>query len=305
MNRLRTMLVLVGCALLSSPAVAQSTKIIDPSTGLAVFSSANPAPVTVVSGSSVPTGTAGSPSASVVSVQGVASGTVLPVGGNVANAATDSGNPVKIGGVYLSNPSGAAVATTQRVDQRMTSWGSALTTWTGSGLGVSSADNSITGVSFGLDVTNLSAGLFAGVMNFASNGSGNTFYSRGDANGLVVQPAISATFWNYAAAASGIVSSTADVAVKAAAGASVRNFVCSIDISHDVLSAVSEIVIKDGSTVVWRGKLSTAVADVAGGAGKLSFAPCLRGTANTAVNVAMITSVTGGVYVNLTGYTGS
>lgn len=125
-----------------------------------------------------------------------------------------------------------------------------------------------------------------------------------DSNGQAVQPALSTQFWSYAGVTGGIVSSTADVAVKTAAGAGVRNYVCGIGVSHDVLSAASEIVVKDGSTVLWRGRLQTPASDVSGGAGHISFSPCLRGTANTAVNVAMITSVTGGVIVDLTGYTG-
>lgn len=49
-------------------------------------------------------GTAGTPSADVITVQGVSGGTGLNVTstGNVASAATDSGNPVKVGCIYNS-----------------------------------------------------------------------------------------------------------------------------------------------------------------------------------------------------------
>ena len=76
-------------------------------------------------------GTAGTPSANVVSVQGVASGTVVtasgpltdtelratavPVAGDVAHDAVDSGNPVKVGG-KASGPAPAVVASGDRVD---------------------------------------------------------------------------------------------------------------------------------------------------------------------------------------------
>jgi hypothetical protein len=127
-----------------------------------------------------------------------------------------------------------------------------------------------------------------------------------DANGLVVQSALATNTWSYAAVAGGIVSSTADVTVKAAGAATVRNYVCTLDVSHDLLSAVTEMVVKDGaSTVMWRGKLQTPAMDISGGAGKLTFMPCLRGSLATAVNVALTVSVTGGVYVNVTGNTGS
>lgn len=69
-------------------------------------------------------GTAGTPSTDVISVQGVASGTPQPVSGtitasntagDVASAAADSGNPVKIGGkARTTQPT--AVVDAQRVD---------------------------------------------------------------------------------------------------------------------------------------------------------------------------------------------
>lgn len=109
-------------------------------------------------------------------------------------------------------------------------------------------------------------------------------------------------YWAYAAAASGIVSSTADVAIKAAAGAGVRNYLKTLSIETDALSAATEIVVKDGaSTVIWRGKLQAAVLS----GRTITFDPPLRGTANTAMNVALLTSVTGGVYVNASGFIGA
>lgn len=48
------------------------------------------------------TGTAGTPATSVLTVQGTASMTAVQVGGAVADAATASGNPVPVGGIYNS-----------------------------------------------------------------------------------------------------------------------------------------------------------------------------------------------------------
>lgn len=159
-----------------------------------------------------------------------------------------------------------------------------------------------------ISVNDLGGGV-GGQLSVAGYGFNGTSWDRqrGDANGTVVQPALSSTYWYYAAATGGIVNTTTAVTVKAAAGASVRNYVCSIDISHDALGAATELVINDGAagTVMWRGKLQTAAADSSIGAGKLVFSPCLRGTANTLVEVKTVTAVTGGVLVNLTGYTGS
>lgn len=89
--------------------------------------------VNIVAGSgSVPTGAAGTPSTSVVTVQGIAGATPQPVSidhttpgttdavvaaGNVASAAADSGNPVKIGGVY--NSTSPSLTTGQRGDLQL------------------------------------------------------------------------------------------------------------------------------------------------------------------------------------------
>ena len=127
----------------------------------------------------------------------------------------------------------------------------------------------------------------------------------GDANGTVVQPAPVATFWNYAAAAGGITNTTTAVTVKAAAGAGVRNYVSSMQCTSDALGAATELAIRDGAAgpVIWRGKINTA--GWIDGA-EITFSPALRGTANTLVEIVTLTaSVTGSVYCNLQGYTGS
>ena len=123
--------------------------------------------------------------------------------------------------------------------------------------------------------------------------------NRGEQLVVPIQMGQFSTYWSYAAAASGIVSSTADVAIKTAGGAGVRNYLKTLTIETDTLGAATEIVVKDGaSTVLWRGKLQTTNASRS-----ITFDPPLRGTANTAFNVALLTSVTGGVYVNATGFT--
>ncbi|WP_225205096.1 hypothetical protein [Novosphingobium huizhouense] len=224
------------------------------------------------------------------------------VQGNVAQATTDAGNPIKIGGRVNGGTTWATLTDGQRADALSNANGMLYVSAGQGGSGGGSDARPLIG--------------FTGRTGWASNPdpvamaafgfNGSTWdRTRGDSNGLVTQPALSATYWQYAAVTGGIVNSTADVAVKAAAGASVRNYVCAIDITHDVLGAATEIVVKDGTTVMWRGKLQTAATDTALGAGDIAFSPCLRGTANTAVNVAAVSAVTGGIYVNLRGYTGS
>lgn len=154
------------------------------------------------------------------------------------------------------------------------------------------------------DAGSYTNGLVTNNRNLVYNGS-NWDRMRGDVNGSVVQPALSSTFWNYAAAAGGITNTTTAVTVKAAAGASVRNYVASMQCTSDALNTATELAIRDGAagTVMWRGKINT------GGwldGSEITFSPALKGTANTLVEIVTLTaSGTGSVYCNLQGYTGS
>jgi len=107
--------------------------------------------------------------------------------------------------------------------------------------------------------------------------------------------------WQYAAAASGILNTTTAVTFKAAAGASVRNYITAIQITAEALGAATELAIRDGAagTVIWRTKIPT------GGLPTLNieFPTPLKGTANTLMEVVTLTaSVTGAVYFNAQGY---
>ena len=127
----------------------------------------------------------------------------------------------------------------------------------------------------------------------------------GDANGTVTQVAPAAKTWAYAAAAGGITNTTTAVTVAPAAGASVRNYVLSMQCDSDALGAATELAIRDGAsgTVIWRTKFGTA--GIPNGI-DLTFNPPLRGSANTLVEIVTLTAtVTGSVYCNLQGYTGS
>lgn len=101
------------------------------------------------------------------------------------------------------------------------------------------------------------------------------------------------------AGASGGITNTSDVAIAAAAGAGVRNYLTSLWFKNTAAVA-SELVIKDGSTVIFRGHVSASM--VYGEA--LQFNPPLKGTANTALNVALLTTATATI-VSAQGYTGS
>lgn len=115
---------------------------------------------------------------------------------------------------------------------------------------------------------------------------------------VVLPYAIPGSGWSYAAAAGGLVT-TSDVEAKAAAGVGVRNYVTRAQVINSHQTTSTEVVIKDGSTVLWRGW-----AQAAGGGVTAVFDPPLRGTANTAINIAEITTTaTAGVLVNLQGFT--
>lgn len=134
------------------------------------------------------------------------------------------------------------------------------------------------------------------------NVDGINVTNAGMTGGLPVAAAVPAGAWSYAAAASGIVNTTTAVTVKAAAGAGVKNYVTSLQISAEALGTASEVAIRDGAagTVLWRTKIGTGGL-VAGR--EIVFASPLVGTANTLLEVVTLTaSGTGAVYVNLQGY---
>jgi hypothetical protein len=114
----------------------------------------------------------------------------------------------------------------------------------------------------------------------------------------VVYPfALPGTSWSYASPAA--VTDTADDEAKAAGAAGVRHYITGVQVfnGHDTVG--TEVVIKDGSTVLWRGW-----AEQTGGGCSAVFNPPLRGTAATAVNVANVTN-SSSTYFNLQGFSAS
>ena len=116
---------------------------------------------------------------------------------------------------------------------------------------------------------------------------------------IVIPYATPAKTWNYAAAAGGLVT-TSGVTVKAAAGAGIRNYITKVSVINSHQTTSTEVMIRDGAsgTVLWRGW-----AQAAGGGCADKFDPPLRGTANTLVEIAEVTTTgTAGVLVNVSGY---
>jgi hypothetical protein len=101
--------------------------------------------------------------------------------------------------------------------------------------------------------------------------------------------------WLYAAASGGITNTT-DVAIASAAGASLRRYLVRLTLSNNSATA-TEFVIKDGSTVIARLHMAANTGNV-----PFMFDPPLSTTANTALNVACITTGAA-VYANAQGFT--
>lgn len=112
--------------------------------------------------------------------------------------------------------------------------------------------------------------------------------------------------WSFAAATGGIVNTTTAVTIKGAEAAVVsggvgyRNYLTRLQIAHDLLSAVTELVIRDGAggTVLFRTKLQTPASEQGI---TYDFSPPLQGSTNTLMEVATLTAVTGGVYIDAQG----
>ena len=108
--------------------------------------------------------------------------------------------------------------------------------------------------------------------------------------------------WYYAAVTGGIVNTTTAVTIKAAAGASVRNYISALQIMSESLTNATELVIRDGAggTVLWRMKIpaTTVIPQML-----VEFPLPIRSTADTLLEVATLTaSGAGGVFVNAQGY---
>ena len=134
-------------------------------------------------------------------------------------------------------------------------------------------------------------GPFGTTIRLVDQGDG----SHMPASGL--SPSTANTPWSYAAASGGIVNTTG-VTIKTAAGAALRNYLRTLQISNGG-AAGTDVQIRDGAsgTVVWRGYVP-AMAN--GECHK--FDPPLKGTANTLMEVGLSSATTVAVYVNAQGF---
>lgn len=112
---------------------------------------------------------------------------------------------------------------------------------------------------------------------------------------LVTMPyALPAASWSYASPAA--VTDTADDEAVAAGAAGVIHYITSVQVFNADDTVGTEVVIKDGATVKWRGWCEQT-----GGGCSATFPKPIRCSAATAINVANITT-SAETYFNLQGY---
>lgn len=131
---------------------------------------------------------------------------------------------------------------------------------------------------------------------------GDQGFGAGAGGGLAPSASPLANGWSYAAASGGI-EDTSDVAIKAAAGIGRSNYLSQIEIVNIDASVATEVVVKDGSTVIWRSHFPAKAASTTPVPAQFNFNPPLVGSQNTALNVACITT-SAQVYVNARGFVG-
>lgn len=136
----------------------------------------------------------------------------------------------------------------------------------------------------------------ANVNQAAMSATGDLVHVMATMIGALVQKpfSIPEADWSYTGAA---VTATADVVLAAAAGVGIRRYLTALQLKN-TNAVATEVVVKDGSTVVWRLLLPANMAN----ADTIAFPSPLKSTANAALNLACI-SAGANVYVAAQGYT--
>lgn len=230
---------------------------------------------------------------------GVRAQAVVPLqcDASAANCAPASGiNPAAVGGQY--NATLPTLTDGQRREMQLDLRGGLYVTLKGSGVATAIGAAAISDASAAI------IGLATWDQGAVYNGA-TWDRQRGDANGLVVQPGLTSTFWSYTSGVTPILSNTVTgVTIKAAAGASVRNYIDSCQLTTTAFGASVPLALRDGTggTVRWALTVPTAgfLQPVT-----VTFSPPLQGTANTLWEVATPTAnTTGTVTLNCAGHTG-
>lgn len=219
--------------------------------------------------------------------------------GNVAAGAADSGNPLKVGGKYnLTLPT---LTDGNRGDSQLDVNGNqraALFAQINTGVDAL-ANTQVASVG---SVANQTAGSIRplAMLPFMLNPSGTLDRMRGSTAGQFV---IAPTPWNYSSGTTAIcVGTTTAVTFKAAAGASMRNYITSMQLGHPTLGGTTFVAVRDGAggTVLWADFLQITAGEIR----PIPLPGPIMGAINTLLEIVTITSVTGGIVFNAQGYTG-
>ena len=213
-------------------------------------------------------------------------------------------------GIGTSAPSGSSSSLTMNLFQRRGTYFRARVSTYGSGtvtiLGVKSKVSLVTSVEarvsnsayegFTASTSIVAIGLEGRTSSKTSVTSGQAVrpISTVDGRQIVRLNSIPENEWQYAAASGGITNTT-DAVLVAAAGASIKNYLTGLSLANANATA-TEVVVKDGSTVIWRMYLA-ANAPIQ----SIKFVTPLQSTANAALNVACITTGSQ-TYINAQGY---
>lgn len=131
---------------------------------------------------------------------------------------------------------------------------------------------------------------------------GDQGFGAGAGGGLAPSASPLSNGWSYTAASGGI-EDTVDVPLKAAAGIGRSVYIRSLQLINTDASVGTEVVVKDGSTVLWRTYLPAMAASTVPTPVDVKFDPPLAGSQNTALNLACITT-SAKVYANAQGFVG-
>jgi hypothetical protein len=233
-------------------------------------------------------GTAGTPSADVISIQGVASGTVVPVSDGSGSLTVDNA------GTFATQAAQSGTWTVQPGNTANT------TAWLVTGTGGTFPTSGVAAHGAAVSGSPVLVGFEARTSNGTAVDNGDVIRMQATIEGkAVTQPySVRGATWSYAAASGGIVNTTG-VTIVAAAGSSVRNCVTSVDIENGHATVSTEVVLRDGASGTVLKRWWTQAAG--GGIAKTLPVP-VCGSANTLLEVAAITTGSA-IYVNAEGYT--
>ncbi len=205
-------------------------------------------------------GTAGSAATGVVTIQGIASGTVVPVSGTIT----------------------AVTSITNQVDTNLKQVGGTNTVTGGTAGSVGVGGTTATNVAITDNPVNL------GAQAVSSENSAATTARKVQLVADLVGKLITLPYANpenFVMGTTAAITDTTSTSTIASAGGSLRNYLTSCTVTNSHATVGTFVKILDGSTIIWE-----AYAAAAGGGASASFPTPLKGTAATAINCQPVTT---------------